>query len=112
MSSEYAWDEMVYKASAAYKFAPNKHSQETVLFFLFGRDVYTPLVQLLNSKLRYVCNDEILLVLNALRDVYALGIHNIGLSRKKQADKFPTYLVPEFNVGNSVRNVRCVGSKI
>ena len=53
------------------------------------RDSYTLLVQLLNSKLRYVGNDKGLIAQDALQDIYALVIHNIKLSRGRQIDEFP-----------------------
>ena len=67
---------------------------------MVGRDVYAPLVQLLNPKLIYVGNDNSLPTLDALQDIYALVIYDIELSREKQANKFLIYLVHEFNVGD------------
>ena len=52
VSSELVWDEVVYIAFVAYNFVPNEHSKE------FERDAYTPFVQLLNPRLRYVDNDR------------------------------------------------------
>ena len=52
---------------------------------MFGRDAYTLLVQLLNSKPRYEGNDKSLLAYGALRDIYALVIHNIKMPRESQA---------------------------
>ena len=43
-----------------------------------------------------------LLALNALRDIYALAIHNIKLSRERQESQFLTYPIPEFYVGDNV----------
>ena len=60
--------------------------------------MYTSLVQFFNPKLRFIGNDESLLALDALRDIYALAFHNIKLSKEKQVDKFPAYPIPEFNV--------------
>ena len=53
---------------------------------MFGKDVYTPLVQLLNSKLRYIGNDKSLLAMDTLRDIYALEIYKIKLSGERQAE--------------------------
>ena len=69
---------------------------------MFGRDPYTPLLQLLDPELRYIGNDKSLLVLDTLRDIYALAFHNIKLSREKEEDTFLTYPIPEFNVGDKV----------
>ena len=75
--------------------------------------MYTPSVQLLDPKLGYVGNDKSksLIVLDALRDISALMIHNSKLSRERQMDKFPTYPITVFNVEdrvlarNNTRNV-------
>ena len=37
-----------------------------------------------------------------LSDIYTIAIHNIKLSRKRQADRFLTYPVPEFNAQDKV----------
>ena len=73
----------------------------STFFLMFRRDANTLLVQFLNPKLRYVGNES-LLVLDAPSDMYALVIHNIKLSRKRQSDTFMTYPIPEFNVGDKV----------
>ena len=67
-----------------------------------GRYAYTSLVQLLNPRLRYVGNDKNLFATDAFWDIYALVTHNIKLSRGRQMDKFPTYPMPEFYVGDRV----------
>ena len=43
-----------------------------------------------------------LLVLDALRNVCALAIHNIKLPKERLAVQFLTYPTPEFNVGDKV----------
>ena len=44
------------------------------------------LVQLLTPKLRYVGNDKSILALDSLQDMYVPVMHNIKLSRQRQAD--------------------------
>ena len=51
---------------------------------MFGWDAYTPLVQLLSTKCRYVGNDKSLLSMDALQDIDALAVYNIKLSRERQ----------------------------
>ena len=60
------------------------------------------LVQLLNPKVRYMSDDKSLLAVDALRDIYALTIHNIKLSGERQEHEFLTYPVTEFHVGNKM----------
>ena len=69
---------------------------------MFGREAYTPIVQLLNPKLGYVSNDKSLLALDACSDIYALVILNIKLSSERQVKRFLTYHIPEFNVVDKV----------
>ena len=69
---------------------------------MLKRDACTSLGHLLNPKLRYVGNDNSLLTLNTLQDIYALLTHNNALSRERQVDKFLTHLVPGFHVGDKV----------
>ena len=47
-------------------------------------------------------DDKSLLAHDALRDINALAIHNIKLSRGRQPNQFLTYPVPEFDVGDKV----------
>ena len=85
-----------------HNFLPKEHSKESAYFLLLGKDVYTPLVHLVNPKLRYVINKSIL-ALDTLQDIYVLTIHNIKLSREThKKTKFSTYPVPKFNVGDKV----------
>ena len=65
MSSESAWDEVIYIACSTYSFLPNEHSKESAFFLMFGR-VHKPLVHLLSPRLRYAGNNKILLALDAL----------------------------------------------
>ena len=56
----------------------------------------------MNLKLGYVGNDKGLLTLDVVRGIYALAIHNIKLSRGREADMLLTYPLPEFNAGDKV----------
>ena len=62
------------------------------------------LVQLLNPKIGYMGNEKSFLALDAPRDIYALTIHNIKLSRYRQEKgcQFSAYHVPEFHIVTKV----------
>ena len=47
-------------------------------------------------------DDQSLLALDNLRDVYALAIHNTKLSRERWTDLFMTYPILEFNVAEKL----------
>ena len=100
---ELARDEVYFirMVCAAYNFVPNRHF-EWEFFLMFRRDAFTPLLQLLNPKLRQIGYDKSLFALDAFQDLYALTTHNIKLSREGLADKLLTYPIPEFNGGDKV----------
>ena len=81
VSPEFAWDEVVPIACAAYNFVQNVHSNGSTFFLMFGWDAYTSLVQLLNLKLRYNGTSSYL---------------------ERQESKFLTYPVPEHLVSDKV----------
>ena len=64
--------------------------------------MYTPLVQLLNPKIRYMGDDKSFLALDTLRNTYVLAIHIMNLSRESRDKHFPKYPIAEFNVGHKV----------
>ena len=52
MKGEVEWDEVLTIACAAYNFFSNGQSQESTFFFMFGKDIYIPiLANLLQPKL-------------------------------------------------------------
>ena len=77
-------------------------SQMSALLLMFGMDAHVLLVQLLNPKIRYMGDDESHLVVEALRDMYALATHNILVSRERQENQFQTYHVPELHIRDKV----------
>ena len=58
------------------------------------------LVQVINPKIRCMDDDQSLLGLDVLRDIYALTIYSSYLSRERQENQFLTYVVPKFQVGH------------
>ena len=67
------WDD-VPLACAAYNFFPNEHSRESPFFLMFGRDPFLPLTKLLRPKLRYLGNEESILSLESLQNIYQLVV--------------------------------------
>ena len=61
-----------------------------------------PLLQLFYPKIRYMGDNKRLLVLDALRDINALAIHNNKLARERYENQFLAYPVPEIHVGHKV----------
>ena len=78
------WDDVVPLACAAYNFFPNEHSRESPFFLMFGRDPLSPLTKLLRPKLRYLGNEESILSLESLQNIYQLVVTNLKTAREKR----------------------------
>ena len=78
------WDDVVPLALAAYNFLPNEHSKESPFFLMFGRDPLLPLNKLLQPKVRYLGNDDNILSLEALKNVYELAATNLRIARQRR----------------------------
>ena len=74
------WDDIIPLACAAYNFLPNEHSRESPFFLMYGRDPLLPLKKLLQPKVRYLGNDENILSLEALKNIYQLVVTNLKLA--------------------------------
>ena len=74
------WDDVVPLACAAYNFLPNEHSRESPFFLMYGWDPLLPLSKLLQPKVRYLGNDENILSLEALKNIYQLVVTNLKLA--------------------------------
>ena len=78
------WDDTVPLACAAYNFLPNEHSRESPFFLMFGRDPLLSLTKLFKPKIRYLGNDENILSLEALKNMYQLVVTNLKYAREKR----------------------------
>ena len=94
------WDDIVPLACTAYKFLPNEHSRESPFFLMFGRDPFLPLTKLLKPKIKYLGNDENILSLEALKNMYQLVVTNLRYAREKRQPK--TYVEPKLKEGDLV----------
>ena len=78
------WDDVVPLACAVYNFFPNEHSRESPFFLMFGRDPLLPLTKLLKPKLRYLGNEESILSLESLQNIYQLVVTNLKIACEKR----------------------------
>ena len=67
---------------------------------MFGRDPLLPLTKLLKPTIRYLGNDENILSLEALKNMYQLVITNLRYAREKRQPK--TYVEPKLKEGDLV----------
>ena len=87
-------------ACAVYNFLPNEHSRESPFFLMFGRDPLLPLTKLLQPRIRYLGNDENILSLEALKNMYQLVVTNLKYAREKRQPR--TYVEPKLKEGDMV----------
>ena len=83
------WDEVVPLACAAYNFLPNEYSRESPFFLMFGRDPILPLNKLIKPEVRYLGNDENILSLEALKNIYEIAATNLKYARARYGSKTP-----------------------
>ena len=83
VSTRLEWDDVVPLACAAYNFMPNEHSKESPFFLMFGREALLPLNTLFKPTIRYLGNNDILLSLEALKNIYQLVAENLKKARHR-----------------------------
>ena len=85
------WDEVIPLACSAYNFMPNEHSKESPFFLMFGRDPLLPINSLLQPKIRYLGDEQCLLSLEALKNMYEIVARNLQKARQQSKQtKLPT----------------------
>ena len=80
LTSNMEWDEVVPFVCAVYNFLPNEHSREAPFFLMFGRDPRLPLNEYLKPRLCYLGNDETIISLETMKDIYTMAAHNLKLA--------------------------------
>ena len=83
------WDEVMPLACVAYNFLPNEYSRESPFFLMFGRDPILPLNNLIKPEVRYLGNDENILYLEALKNIYEIAATNLKHAREHYGSKTP-----------------------
>ena len=73
------WDDVVPLTCVAYNFLPNEHSKESPFFLMFGRDAILPLNRLLQPQVQYLGNDENILSMQALKNIYEVVAQNLKI---------------------------------
>ena len=89
ISPRLEWDEVCPIATAAYNFLPNEHAQESPFFLMFERDPRIPLTEALRPRLRYLGNDDVILSLEAFKNMYLIVTENLRCARETRWQKGP-----------------------
>ena len=87
------WDDVVQLACAAYNFLPNEHSKESPFFLMFGRDAILPLNKLLQPQVQYLGNDENILSMQLLKNIYEVVAQNLKTTCTKIRDNVNPILI-------------------
>ena len=86
MTPQIEWDDVIPLACVAYNFLPNEHLRESLFFLMFGRDAILPLNKLIQPQIRYLGNDENILSMQALKNIYEVVAQNLKLAHAKLSD--------------------------
>ena len=69
-----------------YNFLPNEYSKESPFFLLLERDAILPLNKLLQPQVQYLGNDENILSMQALKNIYEVVAQNLKIAQAKVMD--------------------------
>ena len=83
ISPQVEWDDVIPLACACYNYFPNENSKESPFFLMFGRDPLLPLNNLIQPKLRYMGDDENILSLEAMKNIYEMAARNLKMARER-----------------------------
>ena len=77
------WDDLIPLAVSAYNFFPCQSSKESPFVLMFGRDPITPIVKLLEPKLKFYGEKGASLRMDTLRKLYTVAAENIRRTRER-----------------------------
>ena len=103
------WSEILPMACAGYNFFPNEHSRESPFFLMFGRDPRIPLTEMFTPKVRYMGNEDNILSLEALTEIYFIVAQNLKLARERMIKK--NYTKPNTLTPNDMVHLRSHDAK-
>ena len=76
------WDDLVWKATAAYNFFPTESSGMAPFFLMFGREANVKHNLLASEKPKYMGTDESMINLELMNKLYLVVAHNLHEARK------------------------------
>ena len=75
------WDDLVWKATSAYNFFPTESSGISPFFLMFGHEAATKHMLLAEESTKYVRDNEGILNLKLMQQLYHIVAYNLGKSR-------------------------------
>ena len=76
------WNNLVWKATAAYNFFPNESSGATPFFLMFGREAAVKHTLLESERPKYLGTDDGMINLELMTKLYMVIAHNLNEARK------------------------------
>ena len=99
------WDDLVWKATAAYNFFPTELSGMAPFFLMFGREANVKHNLLASEKPKYMGTDESMINLELMSKLYLVVAHNLHEARKardKNSSRNITREVDILRLGDNV----------
>ena len=76
------WDNLVWKATAAYNFFPTESSGITPFFLMFGREAAVKHMLLASENPKYLGTDDGMINVGLMTELYHVVAHNLNEARK------------------------------
>ena len=81
------WDDLVWKATAAYNFFPTESSGLAPFFLMFGHEAAVKLTLLESENPRYLRTNEGMINVGLMAKLYNVVAHNLNEARKARDGK-------------------------
>ena len=81
------WDDLVWKATAAYNFFPTESSGAAPFFLMFGREAAVKHNLLESEKPKYLGKDDGMINIELMKKLYHIVAHNLNEARKARDKK-------------------------
>ena len=78
------WDDLVWKATAAYNFFPTESSGIAPFFLMFGREAVVKHTLLESEKPKYLGTDDGMINMGLMTKLYHVVVHNLNEARKSR----------------------------
>ena len=82
METRVEWDDLVWKATAAYNFFPTESSVVTPFFLMFGREAAVKHTLLESENPKYLGTDDGMIKVGLMTKLYCVIAHNLNEARK------------------------------
>ena len=105
LENQVEWDDLVWKATAAYNFFPTESSGIAPFFLMFGREANVKHTLLASESPRYMGTDESIINVELMTKLYLVVAHNLNEARKARDKNIPRKVSREteiLKVGDNV----------